>query len=56
MSTDFEARRECYAFNLEHTNWHKKADMSVAKLVSSGCFYSNRNPGGHIYVVGGTID
>jgi hypothetical protein len=30
--------------------------MSVPKLVSSGCLYSGKNPGGHIYVIGGTID
>jgi hypothetical protein len=42
MSNDFEARRECYSFNLTHTNWKKNADMSVPKLVSSGCLYSNK--------------
>jgi hypothetical protein len=56
MSTDFEARKEVYTFSLEHTTWKKKSDLPLAKLVSSGCAYSARNVGGHIYVIGGTID
>ncbi len=56
MSTDFESRKEVYSFSLEHTNWKKHKDMSVPKLVSSGCLYSGKNNGGHVYVIGGTID
>jgi N-acetylneuraminic acid mutarotase len=40
MSSDFEARKETYSFSLETTQWKKHSDMSVPKLVSSGCFYS----------------
>lgn len=56
MSSDFEARKEVYTFSLEHTTWKRKSDLPIAKLVSTGCGYSSRNPGGHIYVIGGTID
>lgn len=56
MSTDFEARKETYTFELEHTRWKKKADIPVIKLPSSGCFYSGKNHGGHVYLIGGTID
>jgi len=56
MSTDFEARKDVYTFSLEHTNWKRKADLPLPKLVSTGCFYSDRNVGGHIYVIGGTVD
>jgi hypothetical protein len=32
MSTDFEARKETYTFELEHTRWKKKSDLPVVKL------------------------
>ena len=30
--------------------------MVLPKLPSSGAIYSGRNSGGHVYVIGGTID
>lgn len=56
MSTDFEARKEVFTFSLEHTTWKRKTDLPLAKLVSTGCAYSARNAGGHVYVIGGTMD
>ena len=52
MSSDFEAKKEAFTFDLTEQKWRQVSDMACPKLVSSGQIYSL----GQVYVFGGTVD
>ena len=52
MSSDFEAKKDAFTFDLHEQKWRQVSDMACPKLVSSGQVYSM----GQVYVFGGTAD
>jgi len=53
MSSDFEAKQECFSFSLESTKWTQVADMSCPKLPFSGLISTIT---GFVISIGGTLD
>lgn len=53
MSADFEAKKECFSFDLDSTKWNQIADLVSPKLPNSGLIATTT---GFIISIGGTLD
>jgi N-acetylneuraminic acid mutarotase len=53
MSSDFEAKKECFSFELNTTKWMQAADLSCPKLPFSGLISTVT---GYVISIGGTLD